>query len=246
MHAGPMLAVPCGVVGDAQAVEDAFCQLDRAGGGTVFLDGVEQLSAAAQTRLISHLEADDNGGPHRPRVLSSTTMSPVQFRHHSGIRREVLFRINLAEIELPSLEARREDIPDLAVFFAGQAAMRLGVPAPDLLPATLSRWARQEWPGNVRELSNAVERFVLNIPEPDLDSPVRNAPAQRLAAQMDAVERAIIEAELRRLGGNISEAAERLGVPKKTLYDKIYRLQIRNPKGQQRSAPPIRRRIIGW
>ena len=230
---GAMISVQCGETGDSQAISAAFEQILEVGQGTLFLDAVERLSLHAQTCLIGCLGTGDIGVSRGGlRILAATTLSPDAFRASAAIRRELLFRLNLAQIELPPLKDRREDIPDLAEFFLRQAAMRLGVAAPDLDPATLGYWAGQEWPDNVRELANAVERFALGIPERDVSQGVASNRERGLAAQMDAVERSIIEAELRRTAGNISQAADHLGIPKKTLYDKMYRLKINNPKGQ--------------
>ena len=147
-------------------------------------------------------------------------------------------------IDLPPLRERREDIPLLMAHFCRQAAQRYGRPVPDPDPELVARWQAYDWPGNVRQLKNIADRLALGLAAllppagpreaaggvmggvVDGAGETPDSPAAAdlgLAARMDAVEKRCIEAALRECGGQVSRAAERLQLPKKTLYDKLHR-----------------------
>jgi two-component system C4-dicarboxylate transport response regulator DctD len=126
-------------------------------------------------------------------------------------------------IELPPLRERREDIPILFEHFVGAAAVRYQRPPPEVPPALMRSLASRDWPGNARELRNEADRFVLGFLGGRAEA--RSAPA-RLSDIMDEVEREVIAQALRDAGNQVTAAAALLGVPRKTLYDKMKRLGL--------------------
>ncbi len=133
----------------------------------------------------------------------------------------------MAEIELPPLRERREDIPMLFEHFVLRAAERYGRVAPLVASSQRAELIAYAWPGNVRELHNVAERFVLGLLADRFglthDAP---APMTSLADQIARVERTLIEDALRRHHGNVINTAEALCLPKNTLYDRMRRLGI--------------------
>ena len=138
-------------------------------------------------------------------------------------RADLYYRLGVAFIELPPLRERREDIPLLFEHFTLQAARRYDRPAPIADDRILSTLMAHSWPGNVRELHNVADRFVLGLLGDDLG---QHDGASSLPEQLEHIERALISESLRRQHGDVTSAAQVLGVPKQTLYDKLRRLHI--------------------
>jgi two-component system C4-dicarboxylate transport response regulator DctD len=135
------------------------------------------------------------------------------------------YRLHVVNIELAPLAARREDVPLLAAHFAREAVARYGR-TPQSLPDTLlDTWAARDWPGNVRELKHAVERWVLGVESPNVAATDASC-MMALPDRVERFERQLIEAELIHAEGQVARAAARLGLPKKTLYDKLARYQL--------------------
>jgi two-component system C4-dicarboxylate transport response regulator DctD len=131
------------------------------------------------------------------------------------------------EIVLPPLRERREDIPTLFEHFVLEAAMRYGRSAPMVSRTHIGALMEQPWPGNLRELHNAADRFVLGISdEPFNLMPDSKAEPRPLSDQVLRFERGLIEAELRKHAGDVLAASNALGLPMKTMYDKLHRLKI--------------------
>jgi two-component system C4-dicarboxylate transport response regulator DctD len=114
--------------------------------------------------------------------------------------------------------------------FAQGAAIRYQRPVPQWTAQQMASWQMRDWPGNVRELRNFVDRLVLGIPDPTsfpdtvpVDAVNGSLP---LPVQVDMYERNLIADALKSADGNVAAAAERLGIPKKTLYDKIKKAQL--------------------
>lgn len=142
-------------------------------------------------------------------------------------RSDLYYRLGVAFIELPPLRERREDIPLLFEHFTLQAARRYDRPAPIADDRTLSTLMAHAWPGNVRELHNVADRFVLGLLGDELGAKLgRHERSTALPEQLEHIERALISESLRRRHGDVTLAAQALGVPKQTLYDKLRRLHI--------------------
>jgi DNA-binding NtrC family response regulator len=247
----PMIAVNLGGIPDGLFESELFghvrgaftdAKSDRVGrfelaeGGTLFLDEVGNLPLAQQAKLLRVLETGEfeRVGASRARradarVIAATN-ADIQSEVKAGrFREDLLYRLNTVEIRLPPLRERRDDIPLLALHFLRRYANRyrktLGEGfTPDALEVIL----RHAWPGNVRELDHAVERAVLLAEGPavrardlGLDS---TSPATTLdQMSLEDVERVLIQKALTRAGGNVSEAADALGLSRSALYRRLKR-----------------------
>jgi two-component system C4-dicarboxylate transport response regulator DctD len=209
-------------------------KVEWANGGTMFLDEVESLPMSLQVKLLRVLQE------RKVERLGSNELLPVDCRliaasqedlgelvKQQRFRSDLYYRLNVAVIELPPLRERREDIPILFEHFVLDAATRYGREAPIVSGTQLSELMAYSWPGNVRELHNVANRFVLGLLEArfKLLKGV-HAPARTLSDQVAQFERVLIEEVLRRHRGNASAASEALGLPKKTFYDKLHRLNL--------------------
>jgi DNA-binding NtrC family response regulator len=166
------------------------------------------------------------------RVLAATNADLAREVAEGRFREDLLYRINTVEIRLPPLRERREDVPQLAALFLAEQASRYKKPAAELTTGAMRALLEHGWPGNVRELRHAVERAVLmargaSVTEDDrgLQSPrpAGTAPAADLADDLtlEGAERLLIQRALARYAGNVSRAAEALGVSRSALYRRL-------------------------
>ena len=221
-----------GAFTDARA--DRIGRFELADGGTLFLDEIANIPIRQQAKLLRVLETGE-----LERVGSSTTKS-VDVRMLSAtnadlraeaaagnFREDLLFRLNTVEIQLPPLRDRREDIPVLAAHFLARYAARYRRVVHGIGPAALQTMLQYGWPGNVRELDHTMERAVLmssgnEIVLADLAlhaAPVRAANLDDLS--LEAVEAVLVRKALARNGGNVSQAAEALGLSRGALYRRM-------------------------
>lgn len=200
-------------------------KIEHAHGGTLFLDEIESMPLTLQAKLLRVLQDGtlERLGSNQAikadfRLVTAVKGDLLALANQGKFRNDLFYRINVVAIELPALRERREDIRLLFEHFVLEAAVRYQRPAP-LLPAALgARLCAQDWPGNVRELRNVADRFVLGIP---LYATAGAHAAATLPEQMDAFEAALIQDALRTQQGRVAQAAEVLGIPKTTLYDKL-------------------------
>ncbi|WP_120997096.1 sigma-54-dependent Fis family transcriptional regulator [Stutzerimonas urumqiensis] len=201
-------------------------RIEHADGGTLFLDEVESLPLAQQAKLLRVLQERtfERLGSNRSiqvdlRVISAAKPDLLDEARAGRFREDLVYRLNLAELHIPPLRERREDIPVLFEHFAAQAAERHGREAPALAPAELAHLLGHDWPGNVRELINAAERHALGL------SGHSSPPAsdQSLAAQLEAFEAQCLHKALQQCRGNIGEVMALLQLPRRTLNEKMQR-----------------------
>jgi DNA-binding NtrC family response regulator len=164
------------------------------------------------------------------RVISATNVDVGQEVAEGRFRADLLYRLNTVEIPLPPLAQRREDVPLLAAHFLRRQAGKYGKRLEGFTPEAMQALLDYEWPGNVRELEHTVERAVLLAPgeqvtEPDLTlRPTSSSSAPALDEMpLEDVERILIQKALRRHGGNVSAAAEALGLSRSALYRRLQR-----------------------
>lgn len=206
--------------------------------GTLFLDEVGNLSATQQAKLLRVLETGEfqRVGSSRTRhadvrLLAATNADLPALVAEDRFREDLLYRLNSVEIAIPPLRERRDDIPDLAALFLGQQVARYGRQlelAPDAMHAMLTH----SWPGNVRELRHAVERAVL-LADGDLvsteDLGLGRGPETEVRLDdltLDEAERIMIQRAMARFDGNVSQAAEALGLSRSALYRRLERHQL--------------------
>jgi DNA-binding NtrC family response regulator len=216
------------------ARSDRIGRFELADGGTIFLDEIANVPVRQQSKLLRVIESGEleRVGSSRSkkvdvRVISATN-ADLQASSQSGdFREDLLFRLNTVEIHLPPLRERREDIPVLAMHFLSQYASRYRRQIKDFDPAALGIMTQYGWPGNVRELEHTVERAVLmcrggQIQPGDLGLSSQRAQAQNLEdLSLEAVESILIRKALQRFQGNISQAAEALGLSRGALYRRM-------------------------
>jgi two-component system response regulator HydG len=164
------------------------------------------------------------------RVIAATNRDLVQEIRAARFREDLYYRLRVVEIGIPPLRERREDILPLARAFVADAGGRIGRNVSGFTPAAAHQLLRYAWPGNVRELQNAIERAVVLTRRSRID--VEDLPGEVGLAVPDAmavtdvrpladVERDYIKSVLRAVGGNRSQAAQKLGIGEATLYRKI-------------------------
>ncbi|MEG2914041.1 MAG: sigma-54 dependent transcriptional regulator [Pseudomonas sp.] len=201
-------------------------KLEYADGGTLFLDEIESMPLAQQVKLLRVLQEQklERLGSNQSirvdlRIVAATKPDLLDEARAGRFREDLAYRLNVAELRLPPLRERREDIPLLFESFAQNAAQRLGRSFPPLTAAQLSHLLCHDWPGNVRELANVAERQVLGLdePAPGID------PGQSLAAQQEAFEAQCLRAALTRHKGDVKAVLEELQLPRRTFNEKMQR-----------------------
>jgi two-component system C4-dicarboxylate transport response regulator DctD len=201
-------------------------KLEYADGGTLFLDEIESMPLAQQVKLLRVLQEQklERLGSNQSirvdlRIVAATKPDLLDEARAGRFREDLAYRLNVAELRLPPLRDRREDIPLLFETFAHNAAERLGRTFPPLSGAQLSHLLSHDWPGNVRELANVAERQVLGLdePAPGID------PGQSLAAHQEAFEAQCLRAALTRHKGDVKAVLEELQLPRRTFNEKMQR-----------------------
>jgi DNA-binding NtrC family response regulator len=216
------------------AKEDRIGLFRAAGGGTLFLDEIGNVPLHLQSKLLTALERHEviPVGANRPepidvRLVCATNLAPGQLADPNRFREDLLYRINTVEILLPPLRERREDIPLLLEHFITLYAQKYNFPAKRLSAAALQALTAHDWPGNIRALRHSVERAVIFsegvVFEPE-DFSLATARPHLAAdlppdeASLDDVEKNAIARALAKHGGNVSRAAQALGVTRASLY----------------------------
>ncbi len=166
------------------------------------------------------------------RVLSATNANLAEVVSAGDFREDLLYRLNTVEIRLPPLRERREDVPLLAQHFLERHAERYGRALEGFSQAAMDAFLRHSWPGNVRELEHAVERAVLMARGPRIEAAdlgLRRRPDGSVLMEeltLDEAERMLIEKALERYQGNVSKAAEALGLSRSALYRRLQRHEM--------------------
>ena len=160
-------------------------------------------------------------------MIAATKSDLLEAARRREFREDLYFRLGVAELQVPSLNERRGDIPLLLEHFSQEFASRHQRTVPTLSRTELEGLMAHNWRGNVRELRNVAERLVLGLGrKPEgianiLDSEVGRR--KSLPEQMDEIEAVLVESALRESNGNIQAAADVLGIPRRTLSEKMRR-----------------------
>lgn len=213
-----------------------FEQADR---GTIFLDEVAEVDRASQIKLLRvlqdqtfHRVGDSAARQSSFRVVAATNRHLAKLAAQGEFREDLYYRLNLITLEMPPLRERKSDIPLIAAHHLRQVKERYGL-ADVEIGADAYRWlTSQAWPGNVRELIHCVERAALMSGKPlltraDFEAVTgtdEHAASDRLARDvlpLDAVEKVMIERAMKQCAGNVTHAAELLGLSRSALYRRL-------------------------
>jgi DNA-binding NtrC family response regulator len=216
------------------AKSDRMGRFELADGGTLFLDEIANIPVRQQAKLLRVLESGEleKVGSSRTksvnvRVLSATNADLRAAVAAKDFREDLLFRLNTVEIRLPALRHRKEDIPALAGYFLARYAARYRKTLRGIEPAALQAMLQYAWPGNVRELDHAMERAVLMARGSELEvgdlglNPQKAALPSLDDMSLEMVESILIRKALGRAAGNVSHAADALGLSRGALYRRI-------------------------
>jgi DNA-binding NtrC family response regulator len=213
---------------------DRMGRFELADGGTIFLDEIGNVPVRQQAKLLRVLETGEieRLGSSRSRkvdvrVISATNADLPAACASGQFREDLLFRLNTIEIRIPPLRERREDLPVLALHFLRRYAQRYRREIDGFDKLALQVMAQYSWPGNVRELDHTVERAVLmcrgrEIQPADLGLNLQRPQGTNIEElSLEAVEALLIRKALQRFQGNISQAAEALGLSRGALYRRM-------------------------
>lgn len=244
---GPFVAINAGALAESVVESELFGhepgaftgatkrrigKFEFANGGTLFLDEIESMSLDVQVKLLRMLQervVERLGGNQTIsldiRVIAATKEDLRLASDQGRFRADLYYRLNVALLRIPPLRERSEDLLLLFQHYSGTAAERHGLSSRELRPQQRAQLLRHTWPGNVRELQNTAERFALGL-DLGLDETGQAGDAAAssgltLGEQVDAFERALIAAELARPHSSLRSVAEALGLPRKTLHDKL-------------------------
>ena len=221
------------------AIEDKKGLLEEAGGGTVLLDEIAEMSQSTQVKLLRALQ----DGEIRPvgsnevsymkcRILASTNKVLAKLVEAGKFRDDLLFRLNVMQIEIPPLRERMDDIPLLVEHFVKLYNSVYSKVIASVTPDAILRLQKNSWAGNVRELKNCIERAVFlckasfidiqDLPQQSLVSPLE--PSQKLLKEQ---EKMLILETLRKTEWNQKRAAAELGIGETTLWRKIKKFGLK-------------------
>ena len=226
-----------GAFTDAKTDRVGFFEM--ADGGTLFLDEIANTSTAVQAKLLRVLESGElqrvGSSETRQvdvRVVSATNANLDEAVREGRFREDLLYRLNTVEIRIPPLRDRPQDILPLAEHFLAREVRRYQRPGLRFSSDAKTALRSHPWPGNVRELEHAVERSVLMAEEAEIGSgdlglrPTSTGTLPLEELKLDEVERKLIERALDRHDGNVSRAAETLGLSRSALYRRLERHEI--------------------
>lgn len=216
-------------------------RFEIANGGTLFLDEIGNLPVQHQPKLLSALQTHEirRIGSNKTkkidlRLICATNVSLGKMVENQEFRQDLLYRINTIEINLPPLRERSEDIPLLAEHFLKQYRAKYRKEISGITNQANHHLKEYHWPGNIRELEHAVERAVIMTDENQLQkgdflltsSSGNDQQLPVAGLNLEEVEKTVIRKALDKHGGNISHAAEELGLTRASLYRRLEKYGI--------------------
>lgn len=213
-------------------------KFEAASGSTLFLDEIGNLPVSLQAKLLAALQnrevtrlGSNRKIPVDIRLIAATNRNLPEMVKQSLFREDLFYRINTIQIEIPPLRSRREDIPLFIDYFLKKYTTQYKQTGLTLHPQAMSKLERYDWPGNIRELQHTIEKAVILaeknvIRATDLFIRPGKAVSFSEAPKLGEVERKAIEAAITQHDGNLTAAAEQLGVSRQTLYNKLKRFNL--------------------
>jgi two-component system, NtrC family, response regulator AtoC len=242
------------------AYERRVGRFEQANGGTIFLDEIAEIDASTQVKLlrvISEQRAFERVGGNQTlhadvRLIAATNKNLEQLVREGKFRDDLYFRLNVVRVVMPPLRERKEDIPILVRGFLRHFSKENDKPLLELTPEAMDALLAYDWPGNVRELRTAIEHGVVmatgkQITLRDLPLPVRQVATAKLpggvsladafgekASPLDLheTERKLIAQALAATNGNVTAAAKKLGISRRTLHRKINEMNLVKKSGE--------------
>lgn len=256
---GPFVAVNCGAFNEELLANELFGHskgaftgahadkkglLEAASGGTLFLDEITEMSPAMQVKLLRVIQEKEVQplGATTPvkvdvRFIAATNRDVQEMVKHGSFRQDLYFRLNVVNLHIPALSARKEDVPLLAHHFLLKHAALMGKAVDELAPDTLDLLRAYDFPGNVRELENIIERGValatgsgiepVHLPDDLRELSIRTfrKKAGRIPT-LEEQEQDYITWVLQEAGGNQTLAAQILGIDRVSLWRKLKRYEV--------------------
>jgi DNA-binding NtrC family response regulator len=258
-EAGPFVAVNCGAFNEELLANELFGHvkgaftgahadkkglLEAASGGTLFLDEITEMSPTMQVKLLRVIQEKEvlPLGATRPvkidvRFIAATNRDVQEMVKQGGFRQDLYFRLNVVNLHIPALSARREDVPLLACHFLLKHAALMGKDVGELAADALDLLRAYDFPGNVRELENIIERGVAittghsiepaHLPDDLRELSIRTfrKKAGRIPT-LEKQEQDYIAWVLQEAGGNQTLAAQLLGIDRVSLWRKLKRYEV--------------------
>jgi len=258
-ESGPFVAVNCGAFNEELLANELFGHskgaftgahadkkglLEAGSGGTLFLDEITEMSPAMQVKLLRVIQEKEvlPLGATVPvkidvRFIAATNRDMLDMVKQGGFRQDLYFRLNVVNLHIPALSARKEDVPLLAHHFLAKHAALMGKDVTELAADTLDLLRAYDFPGNVRELENIIERGVAlttghsidpaQLPDDLRDLSIRTfrKKAGRIPT-LDEQEQDYINWVLQEAGGNQTLAAQMLGIDRVSLWRKLKRYEV--------------------
>jgi DNA-binding NtrC family response regulator len=258
-ESGPFVAVNCGAFNEELLANELFGHvkgaftgahadksglLEAASGGTLFLDEITEMSPAMQVKLLRVIQEKEvlPLGATRPiavdvRFVAATNRDVQDMVRQGGFRQDLYFRLNVVNLHIPALSARKDDVPLLAHHFLLKHATLMGKDVSELAPDALDLLRAYDFPGNVRELENIIERGVAlttgrsiepaHLPDDLRELSIRTfrKKAGRIPT-LEEQERDYIGWVLQEAGGNQTQAAQLLGMDRVSLWRKLKRYEV--------------------
>lgn len=213
-------------------------KFEAASGSTLFLDEIGNLPVNLQAKLLAALQnrevtrlGSNRKIPIDIRLITATNRDLPELVKQSLFREDLFYRLNTIQIEIPPLRSRRDDIPLFIDYFLKKYTSQYKRPGLMLHPQAADKLTRYDWPGNIRELQHTIEKAVI-LAEKNLirasDLFIRPGKSVSFsdAPNLGEVERKAIEAAITQNDGNLTAAAEQLGVSRQTLYNKLKRFSL--------------------
>jgi DNA-binding NtrC family response regulator len=258
-ESGPFVAVNCGAFNEELLANELFGHvkgaftgahadkkglLEAASGGTLFLDEITEMSPTMQVKLLRVIQEKEvlPLGATRPvkidvRFIAATNRDVQEMVKHGGFRQDLYFRLNVVNLHIPALSARREDVPLLACHFLLKHAALMGKGVTELAADALDLLRAYDFPGNVRELENIIERGVAittgnSIESAHLPDDLRELSIRTFRKKagriptLEKQEQDYIAWVLQEAGGNQTLAAQLLGIDRVSLWRKLKRYEV--------------------
>ena len=261
----PLIVVNCAAIPEALIEQELFGQgdgpvggsgglLEAAEGGTLFLDEVGELPLPVQARMLHFLAANEarpanpaTGKPLRVRIVATSHLDLHRLTANGRFRQDLYYRLNVVSLAVPPLRERGNDIPELAEYMLTRACGALGKPRPELAASARHAIASYRWPGNVRELENVIERAAILCDGGEIKGGLlaidHRTPEDSEESRSGAENVSLEEYFLRFVQEHEdhlteTELAERLGISRKSLWERRQRLGI--PRRKTRKRGPRR------